>query len=415
MTGLPAGWQLRCLSEIAHITLGQSPPSASYNTAGLGLPFFQGKAEFGDLYPDVRKYTTAGTKFAEPGDILLSVRAPVGPTNLAPTRCAIGRGLAAVRAGDAVDARYLLWALRALEDRLAAMGAGSTFAAVTAKQVRELQVPLAPRAEQTRIVEILEDHLSRLDAANDYLEAAAARATIARRSSAAAAVQEAEGYADTRQATLAELARVGSGTTPRRGHAPYWLDGSVPWITSGEIAQGVIASASQHVTELALAETALKLWPAGTLLVAMYGEGKTRGTVGELAIPATTNQACAAILLNDNDETSRAWTRLVLGARYESMRRSSSGGVQPNLTLGFFKALTLPWPSKPTMMRLIAAHEELTQRTAQASQAIGTAQGRARALRRALLAAAFSGRLTGRSSDLDLAEELVVASRVPTP
>lgn len=293
---------------------------------------------------------------------------------------------------------------QALLDQVLPMQRGVSYPAVRDRDVLSATIPLPPFGVQQQIAEILEDHLSRLDAGDDYLAAAAARSMTAIRSSAAAAVQAAERDATTPVVQLAELARIGSGTTPRRGVERYWHGGTVPWVTSGELAQGVVAETSERVTEAAIAETALRLWPSGTLLVAMYGEGKTRGTVGELAIPATTNQACAAIQLHDNDATSRAWMRLVLGARYESMRRSSSGGVQPNLTLGFFKSMTLPWPSKATMMRLIASHEELTQRTAQASQAIAKAQGRSRALRRALLAAAFSGRLTNRSSDLDLAE-----------
>ncbi len=97
MSQLPQGWVAAPLREFADIILGQSPPGRAYNADGRGLPFFQGKAEFGDLRPTVRKWTTEATRVAEADDVLLSVRAPVGPVNLAPTRCAIGRGLAALR------------------------------------------------------------------------------------------------------------------------------------------------------------------------------------------------------------------------------------------------------------------------------------------------------------------------------
>ncbi len=84
------------LSTVAQINMGQSPPSSSYNLAGLGLPFFQGKADFGDLYPKVRVFCTEPLKVAEAGDILISVRAPVGPTNINLEKSCIGRGLAAL-------------------------------------------------------------------------------------------------------------------------------------------------------------------------------------------------------------------------------------------------------------------------------------------------------------------------------
>jgi len=90
--------QIAKLQEVAEIIMGQSPPGDTYNETGDGLPFFQGKAEFGETCPTVKKWCNAPKKIAEAGDILMSVRAPVGPTNLASERCCIGRGLAAIRA-----------------------------------------------------------------------------------------------------------------------------------------------------------------------------------------------------------------------------------------------------------------------------------------------------------------------------
>ena len=89
-------WKEYKLGEVCEITMGQSPPSSTYNTSGIGLPFFQGKAEFTELHPVVVKWCDNPNKIANEGDILLSVRAPVGDTNIADRKCAIGRGLAAL-------------------------------------------------------------------------------------------------------------------------------------------------------------------------------------------------------------------------------------------------------------------------------------------------------------------------------
>lgn len=333
------------------------------------------------------------------------------PVALVPFATTLNQDMKALECRPGIDPRWVAWGLRASERELlrTARKAGTTVASIEWPRFLNWRLPIPDHAEQRRIVDILEDHLSRLKAGNDYLDAAAARASAAVRSSAAAAVHAAEKSIGTRVVELGQVARIGSGTTPRRGDPRYWLDGSVPWVTSGELAQGVVTATAQHVSQFALADTALKLWPEGTLLVAMYGEGRTRGTVGELAIAATTNQACAAILLDENSPTSRAWLRLVLEARRDSMRRSSSGGVQPNLNLGFFKAMQVPWPSAEKMARLIAAHDDLTKRCEVAVHAIKTAERRVGSLRRSLLTAAFSGRLTGRESDLDFAEELASA------
>jgi len=93
---LPEGWSRVKLPEIANITMGQSPPGSTYNPNGAGLPFFQGKADFGQRFPTIRVWCTELRKTANKGDVLISVRAPVGPTNIAEQKCIIGRGLAAI-------------------------------------------------------------------------------------------------------------------------------------------------------------------------------------------------------------------------------------------------------------------------------------------------------------------------------
>jgi type I restriction enzyme S subunit len=152
------------LPEAAKIVMGQSPPSSSYNTVGAGLPFFQGKADFGDLYPSVRMFCTEPSKIAEAGDILISVRAPVGPTNINSQKSCIGRGLAAIRAKKHADTRYLLYFLRFYEPQLAEQGKGSTFSAISRSDLEDIRLPLPPLPEQQRIAGMLSkaDWLRRL-------------------------------------------------------------------------------------------------------------------------------------------------------------------------------------------------------------------------------------------------------------
>lgn len=144
------------LREVATIIAGQSPPSNTYNENGVGLPFFQGKADFGETHPIARKWCLAPKKVAETGDILISVRAPVGPTNIARERCCIGRGLAAIRPDETVALRdYVLWSINYRQPELVAKGQGSTFAAIGQKDLKSLLIPVPPLDEQRRIVGIL--------------------------------------------------------------------------------------------------------------------------------------------------------------------------------------------------------------------------------------------------------------------
>ncbi len=169
MSELPKGWVQAKLSEVAHLVMGQSPPSNTYNASKHGLPFFQGKAEFGDLYPTVKKYCSCPVKVARAGDVLISVRAPVGPTNLCAEDSCIGRGLAAIRPLGGIPNYFLLYYLRSIEGSLAEQGTGSTFTAISKSDLEQIDVPLPPLNEQRRIVAKLERLLSRVDTAQARL------------------------------------------------------------------------------------------------------------------------------------------------------------------------------------------------------------------------------------------------------
>lgn len=154
-------WVEVVLGEVCKINMGQSPPSSTYNTDKIGLPFFQGKAEFTELHPIVEKWCSEPTKIAEPNDILLSVRAPVGATNVANQKCAIGRGLAAI--SYTYDYKYILFFLRLIEKKLDSQGTGTTFRAISGTVLKSQIIPLAPLPIQRAIVRKIENLFASLD------------------------------------------------------------------------------------------------------------------------------------------------------------------------------------------------------------------------------------------------------------
>jgi type I restriction enzyme S subunit len=139
---IPEGWTAGTLSDIAHIVMGQSPPGESYNLTGEGSLFFQGSTDFGWRFPTARQFTTQPTRFAKEGDILLSVRAPVGTMNVAPQDCAIGRGLSALRSKTNHDT--YLWSVmfyfKQIFDRRNADG--TTFGSINKDDLHSLQVAI---------------------------------------------------------------------------------------------------------------------------------------------------------------------------------------------------------------------------------------------------------------------------------
>ncbi|MFO1255192.1 MAG: restriction endonuclease subunit S [Sphingomonadaceae bacterium] len=151
---VPDGWTIRSIGEIAAITMGQSPPSSVVNSDGMGLPFIQGNAEFGARYPKPRQFAAECPKVVDAGDILLSVRAPVGEVNVAPDRLCIGRGLAGLRPIEG-DHDFLYFALGGLAPVFARLSQGSTFDAINGKDLRSIRLLVPPLDEQRRIAEVL--------------------------------------------------------------------------------------------------------------------------------------------------------------------------------------------------------------------------------------------------------------------
>ena len=136
---IPKGWEVKKLTDICHLTMGQSPKSEFYNETGEGLPFHQGVSDFGERFPTDRLFCTVEGRIAEPGDILFSVRAPVGRMNIADKKIIIGRGLSAIRHNDGCQA--FLWEQlrnRFTEDDM--MGNGAIFAAVTKDDMQGIEL-----------------------------------------------------------------------------------------------------------------------------------------------------------------------------------------------------------------------------------------------------------------------------------
>ena len=145
------------LDEICSLNMGQSPDSSSYNKIGNGLPFFQGNADFGALHPNVRIWCNAPTKVARPGDILISVRAPIGALNIADRECCIGRGLAALTVDKSLcNSGYLWYAIANKVDELNSKGTGSTFKAISKNVLGETEIPLPSLDQQQRVSSVLD-------------------------------------------------------------------------------------------------------------------------------------------------------------------------------------------------------------------------------------------------------------------
>ena len=387
---------------------------------------------------------SSATNLVKSGAVVMVVRSGILkhslPVAVTEVDVALNQDMKALQPGAGVHAAYVAWALRANAPRILheCTKEGTTVQSIEFPTLLDFEIPLPEPERQREVVAYLEEQLSRLDASVAALLRAKANLKRYRASVLKAACKgrlvptEAElARADGRtfetgtqllQRILAErrvrlsgigkhkepaaadlaglwqlpvgwtlsnvdqLAVVGTGATPKRDEPGFYADGTIAWITSGAVNNDFVDEPTELVTDRALAETNLTLYPPGTLLVAMYGEGKTRGRCAELRIPATTNQALAAIQLA---QPVRRYLRLVLEASYESMRKAASGGVQPNLNLSLVRAIPIPLPPLAEQHRIVAEADRRLSLIRGAEAQVSANLARAKRLRQSILQAAF--------------------------
>jgi type I restriction enzyme S subunit len=143
---------------------------------------------------------------------------------------------------------------------------------------------------------------------------------------------------------IEDITDIGTGSTPLKSKNEYYENGSIPWITSSMTSLDYIVEAETYITKTAVNECNLRIYPSGTLLVALYGQGKTRGQVSELRIDATINQACASIVFIENFENIKKYVKLFFEQKYDELRSLAAGGAQPNLNVGKIKETLIPLP-----------------------------------------------------------------------
>ena len=304
----PKGWTKTELENICMIILGQSPPSTTYNTMGNGLVFFQGKADFGKLYPKPRIWCTTPKKIAEKNDLLLSVRAPVGSTNLSTEQCCIGRGIAAIRSLDRdMPIMFFVHFFRWIEDFIESQGTGTTFKAISGQQIRKLRIPIPPLNEQKRIVTKTESIFAQIDATRMNLENIQLMSKWCRQSvlkhafegnlvpqdldDEPAEVLLGKIYGSSEKelvlgrnnlpkewltSSVGQLYKIVGGGTPSTKVKRYW-NGDILWISSADIHGLYDIRPRRKITPEAIKNSATNLVPTGSIIVV------TRVGLGKIA------------------------------------------------------------------------------------------------------------------------------------
>lgn len=347
------------LKFVSSIIAGQSPSSTDVSIFDGGVPFLQGKAEFGSISPNPKFECAVAPRYCEEGDILVSVRAPVGAINIADQRYGIGRGLNAVRA-EAIEQGFLRWVLEAAEKRLCSEANGSTFEAITAWNIGEIPYVDCPRSAQRTIADYLDRETSEIDAMlaklNSLSEALAERKVLVIQN---LTQRSDSGVRWTAVPTAHLFSSIGSGTTPKGAHYYAESGSGIPWVTTSELRESVIVETTQDVTEEAMgALSALRVHPRGSVVIAMYGA--TIGRLAMLGVDAAMNQACCAFSSPRNVD-SRFFYYALWGQREELILEANGGG-QPNISQGFLRRWRVPCPPLVEQRRIADHLDEVTGR-----------------------------------------------------
>ena len=272
---------------------------------------------------------------------------------------------------------------------------------ISGRAIEEITIAFPPLAEQQQIAAQLDELLAQVDMIKTRLDIIPKILKRFRQSILAAAVsgrltekwRKTETLDNWSETNIGQVAIVSTGKTPIRAETAYWENGTVPWLTSATTGKEFCYVAEQFVTEFAVKKCSLKLFKSGTLLLAMYGEGKTRGQVTELKLSATCNQACAAIIV-DEKKTLRSFVKLRLLENYEETRKAASGGNQPNLNLNKVRDIPILLPPFDEQTEIVARVEHLFAYADQIEQRVKDAQAKVNHLTQAILAKAFRGELT---------------------
>jgi type I restriction enzyme S subunit len=408
MSNLPEGWVTTTLSQIASWGSGGTPSRSNPNYYGGGIPWLK-TGELGQRFVSSTQETiseeglkNSSAKLFPAGAVAIAMYgATIGKTSIlcidATTNqaCAVG-----IPNTELTSKEYLYHYLCSQKEAFVEAGKGGAQPNISQAVIKDWEVPLAPINEQKRIADKLDAVLERVDACRDRLDRIPVILKRFRQSVLAAATsgklteewREESNAADWKQTDVQTVAHVGTGSTPLRSNSSFFASTGTPWITSAATSQALVTDAGEFVTQAAITAHRLKTYPIGTLLVAMYGEGKTRGQVTELGIPATINQACAAIVVNE-EMVIKNYLKLALQANYFEMRELAEGGNQPNLNLSKIKEFPLPLPSMEEQTEIVRRVESLLAYADRLEARYAAARAQVEKLTPATLAKAFRGEL----------------------
>lgn len=396
---LPEGWQWVILDSVAEIIMGQSPKGDATTYDSSYTPLIGGAADMGEEFPSITRYTKKPTKLSSSEDVIICIRATLGKPIFSDSEYCLGRGVAALRPRAALK-DFIRYSLINFEQYLYDNAKGTTFLQIASHQLKRMPIPLPPPDEQQRIVSLLDELFGALDEAKALAQAVVDGSKLRR----AAILHKAfigeltKLWRDEHGITLdswqtkkiSEVAKIGSGGTPSRKNLKYYC-GDIPWVKTGEIFWNEIFDTEEKITSEALKNSSAKIYPVGTVLLAMYGQGLTRGRASILKIESSVNQAVCALC--PRDSVNNRYLYYFFMANYWQLREKAYGGNQPNYSATMISKLTISLPSLEEQKEIVRVLDDMLYREQRTKDLALKTVERVELLKKSILARAFRGEL----------------------
>ena len=347
--------ELGKIKDACIVIAGQSPKGSSYNENGEGLEFHQGKKAFGvSIIEHSNVWTTEITKIAEPGDILMSVRAPVGPTNITDRKICIGRGLAAIRCNRDIIPQYILYALRNIESKIIGND-GAVFNSINKKQIEDLPLPILSLSEQQSIVDYLDSAFAKIDAMKANAEKALNEAKALFQASLKEMLEPKEGW---EEKTLKETTSYRRGSFPQPYGNKEWYDGegSMPFVQVAELQEdsfNMIPITKRRISKKA--QPLSVFVPAGTVLVSL------QGSIGKVSISDYDSYVdrTIAIFQDYKIRIDKTFFAYQLKIRFEIERLKARGTTIKTITKEEFANFIINYPSLSEQQSIVTTLDSL--------------------------------------------------------
>lgn len=417
---VPEHWRVTPLKVIAETVNGATPESGKPEYWDGDIAWYtptdidnEVASELGvpRRYITQAGYESCAVKISPPGSVILSTRAPIGSVGITTIPSTINQGCRTLIPAQDVPTSYLASTLVAAREELRLRGNGTTFQELSTEALRSLRVPMPPRSECVSIASGLDRETTRIDALiakkSRFIELLKEKrqalithavtkgldTNVPMRDSMSEWIGEVPEH--WRVCSLGYLSRISTGGTPDRKNDSYW-NGEIPWVKTGEINYKIISDTEERITDAGLSNSATFIAEPGTILMAMYGMGVTRGRVAVLGIPASFNQACAAISCSSG--VHNWYVFYCLCAAYRFIRDLGNEASQVNLNLEIVSKIKVPVPplleQEEIEKHLVAQLQKLDAIEQRVSNSISLIKER----RSAFITAAVTGQIDLRES-----------------